>query len=102
MPIVNGMTALPIAPATGKLGVLTVGLGAVSSTLMAGVELVPQYQPQRGHDVPVAAGTLPRPLESAWYASSARAMQYDGGLGARNTVCYRCPARKSWILAFTR
>ena len=28
-----------VAPATGKLGVLTVGLGAVSSTLIAGVEL---------------------------------------------------------------
>jgi myo-inositol-1-phosphate synthase len=28
-----------IAPATGRLGVLTVGLGAVSSTLIAGVEL---------------------------------------------------------------
>ena len=27
-----------IAPATGKLGVLTVGLGAVSSTLIAGVD----------------------------------------------------------------
>jgi myo-inositol-1-phosphate synthase len=31
-----------IAPATGKLGVLVVGLGAVSSTLMAGVELARQ------------------------------------------------------------
>ena len=29
-----------IAPATGRLGVLTVGLGAVASTLIAGVELV--------------------------------------------------------------
>jgi len=29
-----------VAPATGRLGVLTVGLGAVSSTLIAGVELV--------------------------------------------------------------
>ena len=28
-----------VAPATGKLGVLTVGLGAVASTLIAGVEL---------------------------------------------------------------
>ena len=28
-----------VAPATGRLGVLTVGLGAVSSTLIAGVEL---------------------------------------------------------------
>ena len=31
--------ARPIAPATGKLGVLTVGLGAVASTFIAGVEL---------------------------------------------------------------
>ena len=28
-----------VAPATGRLGVLTVGLGAVASTLIAGVEL---------------------------------------------------------------
>jgi myo-inositol-1-phosphate synthase len=37
------MTAPPsptVQPADGRLGVLTVGLGAVSSTLMAGVELV--------------------------------------------------------------
>ena len=32
-------TARPIAPAKGKLGVLTVGLGAVASTFIAGVEL---------------------------------------------------------------
>jgi myo-inositol-1-phosphate synthase len=32
----------PIAPAEGKLGVLTVGLGAVASTLIAGVELAKQ------------------------------------------------------------
>ncbi len=38
------MTGLPIAPATGKLGVLTVGLGAVSSTLIAGVELAKRGQ----------------------------------------------------------
>ncbi|MDH5282837.1 MAG: inositol-3-phosphate synthase [Gemmatimonadota bacterium] len=29
----------PVAPATGKLGVLTVGLGAVATTFIAGVEL---------------------------------------------------------------
>ena len=31
--------ATPIEPATGRLGVLTVGLGAVASALIAGVEL---------------------------------------------------------------
>ena len=31
--------ARPIAKADGKLGVLTVGLGAVASTFIAGVEL---------------------------------------------------------------
>ena len=31
--------ATPIEPASGRLGVLTVGLGAVASTLIAGVEL---------------------------------------------------------------
>ena len=33
-----------IQPADGKLGVLTVGLGAVASTLIAGVELVKRGQ----------------------------------------------------------
>src|SRR6188472_1637825 len=36
------MTSVPppnVAPADGRLGVLTVGLGAVASTLIAGVEL---------------------------------------------------------------
>ncbi len=32
--------ALPIAPAKGKLGVLTVGMGAVTTTMIAGVEAV--------------------------------------------------------------
>ncbi|MBT5581611.1 MAG: inositol-3-phosphate synthase, partial [Acidimicrobiaceae bacterium] len=35
--IVPSMTARNIAPATGKLGVLTPGLGAVASTFIAGV-----------------------------------------------------------------
>ncbi|MBN1269589.1 MAG: inositol-3-phosphate synthase [Kiritimatiellae bacterium] len=34
------MSATTIAPAKGKLGILTPGLGAVSTTFMAGVELV--------------------------------------------------------------
>ena len=37
-----------VAPATGRLGVLTVGLGAVASTLIAGVELV-----KRGMGLPI-------------------------------------------------
>jgi myo-inositol-1-phosphate synthase len=41
-----------IAPATGKLGVLTVGLGAVASTLIAGVELV-----KRGLGQPIGSLT---------------------------------------------
>jgi myo-inositol-1-phosphate synthase len=45
------MTATP-APATGRLGVLTVGLGAVSSTLIAGVELV-----KRGLGAPIGSLT---------------------------------------------
>ncbi len=32
--------ALPIAPAKGKLGVLTVGMGAVTTTMIAGVEAI--------------------------------------------------------------
>ena len=41
-----------IAPPKGKLGVLTPGMGAVSTTLMAGVELVRQ-----GHSLPVGSLT---------------------------------------------
>src|SRR6202050_1882328 len=41
-----------IAPPKGKLGVLTPGMGAVSTTLMAGVELV-----RRGEAVPVGSLT---------------------------------------------
>ena len=41
-----------VAPATGRLGVLTVGLGAVSSTLIAGVELV-----KRGLGQPIGSLT---------------------------------------------
>lgn len=41
-----------IAPPKGKLGVLTPGMGAVSTTFMAGVELV-----RRGHSVPVGSLT---------------------------------------------
>ncbi|MEY2766250.1 MAG: hypothetical protein RL552_1155 [Actinomycetota bacterium] len=43
-------SARKIAPATGKLGVLTVGLGAVSSTLIAGVELA-----KRGMAAPIGS-----------------------------------------------
>jgi myo-inositol-1-phosphate synthase len=39
-----------VAPAEGRLGVLTVGLGAVSSTLIAGVELV-----KRGMATPIGS-----------------------------------------------
>jgi myo-inositol-1-phosphate synthase len=41
-----------IAPATGRLGVLTVGLGAVASTLIAGVELS-----RRGLGLPIGSLT---------------------------------------------
>jgi myo-inositol-1-phosphate synthase len=41
-----------IAPPKGKLGVLTPGIGAVSTTLMAGVELV-----RRGESIPVGSLT---------------------------------------------
>ena len=41
-----------IAPADGKLGVLTVGLGAVATTLIAGVELA-----KRGQGLPIGSLT---------------------------------------------
>jgi len=37
---IGGQKAAPIAPATGKLGVMIVGLGAVSTTMIAGVEAI--------------------------------------------------------------
>src|SRR5579862_4008965 len=43
---------MSIAPPKGKLGVLTPGMGAVSTTVMAGVELV-----RRGQSVPVGSLT---------------------------------------------
>jgi myo-inositol-1-phosphate synthase len=46
------MTARSIAPATGRLGVLTPGLGAVASTFVAGVLSV-----REGHSVPVGSLT---------------------------------------------
>ena len=49
------MTVQPpatVSPADGKLGVLTVGLGAVASTLIAGVELV-----KRGQGLPIGSLT---------------------------------------------
>jgi myo-inositol-1-phosphate synthase len=45
-------TAFPIAPATGKLGVLTPGMGAVASTFIAGV-----LAAREGHAVPVGSLT---------------------------------------------
>src|SRR2546430_2601049 len=44
--------AQPIGPASGRLGVLMVGLGAVASTFVAGVELV-----RRGHARPIGSLT---------------------------------------------
>src|SRR3954447_14655835 len=41
-----------VAPADGRLGVLTVGLGAVASTLIAGVELT-----RRGMSEPIGSAT---------------------------------------------
>src|SRR5688572_28062158 len=43
-------SALDIAPATGKLGVLTPGLGAVASTFIAGVMAA-----RGGHNVPIGS-----------------------------------------------
>ena len=39
-------------PATGKLGILTPGLGAVATTFMAGVESI-----RRGHTQPIGSLT---------------------------------------------
>ena len=45
-------TPRPVAPAKGKLGVLTVGLGAVATTFIAGVELI-----RRGQAKPIGSLT---------------------------------------------
>jgi myo-inositol-1-phosphate synthase len=50
--IVAAYDAPFLAPAEGKLGVLTVGLGAVASTLIAGVELA-----KRGQGTPIGSMT---------------------------------------------
>ncbi|MGI8620078.1 MAG: inositol-3-phosphate synthase [Gemmatimonadaceae bacterium] len=49
---IPGDTRGGVKPATGKLGILTVGLGAVSTTFMAGVESV-----RRGHSRPIGSLT---------------------------------------------
>jgi myo-inositol-1-phosphate synthase len=49
---VTDVSAPEIAPADGKLGILTVGLGAVSTTFIAGVELI-----RRGMAEPVGSLT---------------------------------------------
>ncbi|HEY5218619.1 MAG TPA: inositol-3-phosphate synthase, partial [Gemmatimonadaceae bacterium] len=45
-------TRTPPRPATGKLGVLTPGLGAVATTFMAGVESI-----RRGYSKPIGSLT---------------------------------------------
>ena len=52
VPYYFGMTDINIAPPAGRLGILTVGLGAVSSTLIAGVELA-----RRGEAAPIGSLT---------------------------------------------
>ena len=48
----NANVRTPPAPATGKLGILTPGLGAVSTTFMAGVESI-----RRGYSKPIGSLT---------------------------------------------
>jgi myo-inositol-1-phosphate synthase len=52
LPPVTAPAHPTVAPATGRLGVLTVGLGAVASTLIAGVELV-----KKGQGLPIGSLT---------------------------------------------
>jgi myo-inositol-1-phosphate synthase len=48
----NSPSSSKIAPASGKLGILTAGLGAVATTFMAGVESI-----RRGHSKPIGSIT---------------------------------------------
>src|SRR5207248_2635564 len=48
----SGDAPKSIAPATGRLGILTPGLGAVATTFMAGVESI-----RRGHSQPIGSLT---------------------------------------------
>jgi myo-inositol-1-phosphate synthase len=48
----SGAAPKSIAPATGRLGILTPGLGAVATTFMAGVESI-----RRGHSKPIGSLT---------------------------------------------
>lgn len=52
MSVAAGESPRPIAPARGRLGVLTPGLGAVATTFIAGVENV-----RRGHGAPIGSLT---------------------------------------------
>ena len=52
--MVSGSFDKTLAPPDGKLGVLLVGLGAVATTYLAGVENV-----RRGHGKPVGSLTAP-------------------------------------------
>lgn len=52
MSTTNPSKPVTIAPPQGKLGILTVGLGAVSTTFMAGVELI-----RRGEALPIGSLT---------------------------------------------
>jgi len=48
----TGKTAVAVKPASGKLGILTPGLGAVATTFIAGVESI-----RRGHTKPIGSLT---------------------------------------------
>ncbi|HJQ11422.1 MAG TPA: inositol-3-phosphate synthase [Gemmatimonadaceae bacterium] len=48
----SGETSKSVAPATGRLGIITPGLGAVATTFMAGVESI-----RRGHSRPIGSLT---------------------------------------------
>src|SRR5687767_8893049 len=52
MPLTKSGPPIDIKPATGKLGILTPGMGAVSTTFMAGVEAI-----RRGVSKPIGSLT---------------------------------------------
>ena len=88
----------PVHPADGRLGVLIVGLGAVSSTLIAGVELV-EARPRRadrlarpdGHDPPGQAHRRPQPDDQGLRAARRRSTTSCSGRGTRSPTMPTSP-----------
>ena len=94
-----------IAPPKGKLGVLTPGMGAVSTTLMAGVELVRtrRIRSRRladadGHDSPGQADRRSHPENQGFRARSQASTISFSADGTSSRTTPTKPPRKAGVL----